>query len=92
MISHFKHKGLEKFFRTGSTAGIQANHAAKLSLQLTTLHHAVCPQDMNAPSWRLHQLTGNLKGHWSVQVNGNWQLTFRFENGNAEIVDYQDYH
>lgn len=92
MIRSFKHKGLEKFFKTGSTAGIQANHAAKLRLQLTTLNNATCPQDMNAPSWRLHQLSGNLKEHWSISVNGNWRLTFRFENGNAEIVDYQDYH
>ncbi|WP_373700983.1 type II toxin-antitoxin system RelE/ParE family toxin [Neisseria dentiae] len=64
----------------------------KRQLQLTALNNAVSPQDMNAPSWRLHQLSGSLKDHWSITVNGNWRLTFRFENGHAEVVDYQDYH
>lgn len=92
MILSFKHKGLELFFTTGSTAGIQAKHATKLRLQLDALNRATCPQDMNAPSWRLHPLKGNLKEHWSITVNGNWRTTFKFENGHAEIVDYQDYH
>ena len=47
---------------------------------------------MNVPGWDLHKLQGNLEGYWSVKVNGNWRLTFKFENGHAEIVDYQDYH
>ncbi len=92
MILSFKHKGLELFFTTGSTAGIQAKHATKLRLQLGALNRATCPQDMNAPSWRLHPLKGHLKEHWSITVNGNWRITFKFENGHAEIVDYQDYH
>ena len=92
MILSFKHKGLELFFTTGSTAGIQAKHATKLRLQLDALNRATCPQDMNAPSWRLHPLKGNRKEHWSITVNGNWRITFKFENGHAEIVDYQDYH
>ena len=92
MILSFKHKGLDLFSTTGSTAGIQAKHATKLRLQLDALNRATCPQDMNAPSWRLHPLKGNLKEHWSITVNGNWRITFKFENGHAEIVDYQDYH
>lgn len=92
MILSFKHKGLELFFTTGSIAGIQAKHATKLRLQLDALNRATCPQDMNAPSWRLHPLKGNLKEHWAITVNGNWRITFKFENGHAEIVDYQDYH
>ncbi len=47
---------------------------------------------MNIPGWDLHALAGNLKNHWSVKVNGNWRVTFKIENGHAEIVDYQDYH
>ena len=92
MILSFKHKGLELFFTTGSIAGIQAKHATKLRLQLDALNRATCPQDMNAPSWRLHPLKGNLKEHWSITVNGNWRINFKFDNGHAEIVDYQDYH
>ncbi|OOS01300.1 hypothetical protein B0186_04290 [Canicola haemoglobinophilus] len=92
MIISFKHKGLEKFYLTGSKAGIQANHAAKLSRILARLEVAKIPQDMNIPGWNLHSLTGNLAQHWSVKVNGNWRVTFKLENGHTEIVDYQDYH
>ena len=92
VIRSFAHKGLEKFFRTGSKAGIQAQHTVRLRLQLAMLDDVGAPEDMNAPGWRLHPLHGDLKGHWSVTVNGNWRLTFRFEGEDAILVDYQDYH
>lgn len=92
MIKSFRHAGIEKFFFTGSKAGIQPSHASKLNLQLTVLNRAKGPADMEAPGWGLHQLSGDLKGHWSVKVNGNWRLTFRFEGEDAILVDYQDYH
>lgn len=47
---------------------------------------------MNAPGWRLHSLTGALKDHWAISVSGNWRITFKFEDENAILVDYQDYH
>ncbi|MFU2047540.1 type II toxin-antitoxin system RelE/ParE family toxin [Avibacterium gallinarum] len=92
MIISFNHKGLEKFYRTGNTSGIIVNHAKKLARILDQLDSAKFPQDMNIPGWNLHPLSGNLANHWSVKVNGNWRVTFRLENGHAEIVDYQDYH
>lgn len=92
MIKPFEHKGLEEFFRTGSKAGIQPHHANRLRLQLTMLDKAREPKDMNAPGWRLHGLGGDLAGFYSVTVNGNWRVTFRFDNGDAVLVDYQDYH
>ncbi|MCG9027010.1 type II toxin-antitoxin system RelE/ParE family toxin [Laribacter hongkongensis] len=67
-------------------------HASKLSRMLARLDSSSVPQDMNLPGWKLHQLHGNLEGHWSVWVNGNWRLTFAFRGADAEIVDYQDYH
>ena len=92
MIKTFQSKGLEAFFKTGSKAGIQPHHAVKLRVMLTMLDGAKQPDDMNAPGWRLHQLIGNLAGHYSVTVNGNWRVTFAFEGEDAVIVDYQDYH
>ncbi len=92
MIRSFRHRGIEKFFKTGSKVGIQAKHAAKLGIQLFALDNAVRPEDMNAPGWRLHQLHGNLEGQWSVDVSGNWRLTFKFDGTDAILVDYQDYH
>ncbi|ACO32148.1 MULTISPECIES: type II toxin-antitoxin system RelE/ParE family toxin [Acidobacterium] len=92
MIRSFRHPGVERFFLTGSKAGIQPAHANKLRLQLAALHAATRPEDMCAPGWDLHPLKGNREGHWSVKVNGNWRLTFRFDGPDAILVDYQDYH
>jgi proteic killer suppression protein len=83
---------MEKFFRTGSKAGILPQHAAKLSEQLTVLNIATRPEQMNIPGWQWHSLTADLAGHWSVSVNGSWRLTFTFEGEDAILVDYQDYH
>ena len=92
MITSFRHRGLEKFFRTGSKAGIQPKHAARLRLQLFALDNAKSPLDLNAPGWRLHELSGSLAGHCAISVSGNWRLTFTFEDEDAAFVDYQDYH
>ena len=92
MIKSFAHKGLEEFFLSGSTRGIQAKHAAKLELVLDLLNRAVVVQDMDFSGSGLHKLKGNLKAHWSVKISGNWRMTFRFEAGDAHAVDYQDYH
>ena len=92
MIRSFIHKGLENFFLTGSKAGIQASHAAKIGRLLAQLDQAGSPRDMNPPGWRLHELKGTMAGYWSVTVNGNRRITFRFVDGDAEVVDYLDYH
>lgn len=92
MIKTFAHKGLEAFFNTGNTKGIQAKHADRLARMLDRLDAAAEVRDMAAPGYDLHPLKGALSGHWSVKVSGNWRLTFRFENGDAHVVNYQDYH
>ncbi|KXS52715.1 MAG: proteic killer suppression protein [Marinobacter sp. T13-3] len=92
MIRSFKHKGLARFFKSGSTAGIQAAHAKRLRLILGRLNAAANAKDMDLPGLRLHELSGNRAGIWSVTVSGNWRVTFRFEDGDAEIVNYEDYH
>ena len=92
MIKSFRHRGIERFFKKGTKAGIQAKHAEKLRVQLFALDNAMRPQDMNAPGWRLHPLKGDLAGYWSVDVSGNWRLTLAFQGEDAILVDYQDYH
>lgn len=92
MIVSFQHKGLKAFFKSGTKKGIQPAHAGKLKLILTALHSATVATDMDLPNFDFHQLGGNKKGIWTVHVNGNWCVTFRFENGNAEVVNYEDYH
>lgn len=92
MIKTFRHKGLEAFFRTGSNAGIQAIHAKRLRLQLTALNTASGPEDLSNPGWRLHGLTGDRAGFWSLTVQANWRIVFRFDDVDVELVDYLDYH
>jgi proteic killer suppression protein len=92
MIRSFRHKGLERFFLKGTKSGIQANHASKLRLILGRLNASQSPKDMNLPGLYLHQLGGERRGTWSVRISGNWRVTFRFVEGDAEIVDYEDYH
>ena len=92
MIKTFKHKSLKKFFETGSKAGIQAAHAKRIKLILDLLNSALEAKDMNFPGSNFHPLKGDLKGFYSVHVNGNWTIIFRFENGKANDVDLIDYH
>jgi len=92
MIRSFKHNGLERFFLKGTKSGIQAKHASKLRLILGRLNSSVTPNDMNLPGLKLHPLGGDRDGQWSVKVSGNWRVTFKFTDGDAEIVNYEDYH
>ena len=92
MIRSFRHVGLEAFFRTGAKAGIRPEHAKRLRLQLEHLHRSGKPSDMNLPGWRFHSLHGDLAGHYSVSVSGNWRVTFAFDGTDAVLVDYRDYH
>ena len=92
MIRGFKHKGLAKFFETGSKAGIQAQHAERLRLILGRLSAATEPRDMALPGLALHPLKGERKGTWAVTVSGNWRVTFKFVGKDAHSVDYEDYH
>ena len=92
VIKSFSHKGLEKFYESGSVAGIQPGHKKKLRLQLAALDTAQTIEDMDIPGFRLHLLKGKRKDLWAIDISGNWRLTFRFEDGNAYIVNYEDYH
>ncbi len=92
MILSFKHKGLEKFFKSGKTSGIQVKHSKRIKLILGRLNASTSPNDMNLPGLFLHPLTGNRSDIWSVCVSGNWRVTFRFNGEHAEIVNYEDYH
>ena len=92
MIQSFRHKGLRRFFESGSAAGIQAKHAKRLRMLLAALDTAQIIGDMDVPGFNLHPLKGQGKGRWSVWVNGNWRVTFEFRDGHAYVLDYEDYH
>ncbi|WP_049726884.1 type II toxin-antitoxin system RelE/ParE family toxin [Wenzhouxiangella marina] len=92
MIRSFRHKGLRRFFESGKTSGIQAQHAIRLRLILGRLHAARQPIDMDLPGLRLHELKGDRIGTYAVNVSGNWRITFQFSGEDVEVVDYEDYH
>jgi proteic killer suppression protein len=92
MIKSFGHKGLRKYYEAGSLVGIQPAHAKRIKMQLIALETAQTIDDMDIPGFRLHPLKGSGQGRWSIWVNGNWRITFQFEQGNAHILDYEDYH
>ena len=92
MIKSFRHKGLEDFFLNDVLKGIIPGHAAKLARILDRLDASLSVKDMDLPGFKLHKLSGKDKNIWSVWVNGNWRITFYFEQGDACVVDYLDYH
>jgi proteic killer suppression protein len=92
VIKSFKHKGLKRYYETGSKSGVQAKHATRLRLQLAALDTSRVIDDMDVPGYRLHPLKGRARNCWSVWVSGNWRLTFEFRDGNAYVLDYEDYH
>ena len=73
-------------------AGIQATQAKRLRLMLSALDTAIAIDDMNIPGFDLHPLKGSRKSIWSISISGNWRVTFKFEDGNAYIVNYEDYY
>ena len=92
MIKSFRHKGLRKLFETGSTVAVQAGHAKRLRMQLAALNTAQSIDDMDIPGFALHPLKGAMRRRWAISVNGNWRLTFEFNDGNAFVLDCGDYH
>lgn len=92
MIKSFKHKGLKQFFESGNFSKIKTEHRKKIRLILTMLHAAIEINDLNFPGSGLHQLKGEYKDFWSVNVSGNWRIIFKFIDRNVYDVDYLDYH
>jgi proteic killer suppression protein len=92
VIKSFRHKGLKKFYETGSVAGVQSSHKTRLRMILAAMDTSLEIGDMDVPGFKLHPLKGRLKGRWSVSVGGNWRITFEFREGNAYVLDYEDYH
>lgn len=92
LIKTFKHKGLKKLFEDDDRSGVQPKHAEKLLDILDRLDAAIEVEDMRYPGSKLHQLKGNRQSEWSIAVSGNWRVTFEFENGDAYVVNYEDYH
>ena len=92
MIKSFKHRGLEKFFTSGSYKGIPGPSAARIERMLDVLDACVTPTGMAWPGFKFHELKGVRKGTYSITVTRNYRITFQFEGEDATNVDLEDYH
>jgi proteic killer suppression protein len=92
MIRSFRHRGLRLLHERGDASRIHAAYRSRVVRILSYLNMARMPRDMDFPGLRLHPLTGNLSGFWSVSVSGNWRIVFRFEGNHVADVDLVDYH
>lgn len=93
MIKSFKNKKLKKFFLNQDPSGLKPEHLRKISRILAIMNISDNLLNLKAiPSYRLHQLKGELKNYWAVSVSGNYRITFKFEDNCFIDVDYIDYH
>lgn len=92
MIKSFKHKGLERLFIKGSASGVQASYAPRITLMLDAIDAAEQVNELDLPGFRLHRLKGDKRNLWSVRVSASWRITFEFEDGDAYVLDLEDYH
>jgi toxin HigB-1 len=92
MILSFKSKALKSFWQTGDARKIRPDWVPKIDYFLDVLEQARNPEAMDIQGFGLHALKGDRKGTWSVWINRNWRLTFRFEGEDAVDVDMEDYH
>ncbi|MBX2965089.1 MAG: type II toxin-antitoxin system RelE/ParE family toxin [Cyclobacteriaceae bacterium] len=92
MIESFRNKKLKLFYEKGIRSGLNQSHISRIRRILTQLDAAADIRDLEEPSFGLHALHGDLKGFWAKEVNGNWRIIFRIENGHVYDVDYLDYH
>ncbi|EFG0982036.1 type II toxin-antitoxin system RelE/ParE family toxin [Escherichia marmotae] len=92
MIMNFRHKGLRDLFLLGKTSGVIPTQVKRLRHRLAVIDAASCLADIDMPGYRLHPLSGDRDEIWTISVSGNWRLTFEFVNGDAYILDYEDYH
>ncbi len=92
MIISFKHKGLKKLYEKGDRSGIKPTMVARVEEVLTVLDAADKPEEANLPGYRLHPLTGDKKGFWSIKVTGNYRIIFGFDGEAFTKLDLIDYH
>jgi proteic killer suppression protein len=94
-IRTFAHKGLKRLYADDSAKGVPADTVDKLRKMLAYLDNMEDPEELRTlPAWKVHTLTGDRKGTWSMSVTANRRLTFRIDTAEREIYDVnlEDYH
>ena len=92
-IQSISHKGLKRLFEDDDPRAVPATTADKLKKMLVAIDTAQQIDDIGVmPGWKLHRLSGDLAGYWSLTVTRNWRLIFRFKNGDGSELELIDYH
>lgn len=93
MIKTFKDKHTHRFFTTGVSKILPPDLLKRAKRRLEYLELATSLEDLKIPpSNRLHALKGDRKGQYSIAINTQWRICFRFVNGDAYDVEITDYH
>lgn len=93
MIRSFRHRGLRRLYERDDARGLKQDQVRRVARALFLLDNAESPDQIDqVPGLRVHRLSGDLAGLWSMSVSGNWRIVFRFEGGDAFDVDLVDYH
>jgi len=88
VIRKIRHKGLKRFFEEGDERGLPAQHIKKIRAVLAVLDTVSDAGFINIPGGRLHRLSGDRKGYWSLTITRNWRVTFQFDGEDVSDVDY----
>ena len=92
-IRSIRHKGLRRFIEHDDSRELRHELEARIRRVMTALVLAPNAQSiLGPPGWRIHQLTGDRAGTWSISVSGNWRITFTVQAGDAIQLDLEDYH
>ena len=86
MVRNFKHRGLRRLYERGDRSRINPNYVGKIELILADLDASEMLEHMRRPGYRLHELKGDMKGLYTVEVSGNWWIIFRFKDGEASMI------
>ncbi len=91
-IQGFRHGGLKRMYDRACSSRVAPDLVTRVAAVLADLDDACNAFDLDLPGYRLHSLKGDLSGHWSISVSGNWRISFHFKDGDAYDVDLIDYH
>ena len=93
MIKTFANKQAEQFWVSGTSRRLPPDIASRALRKLSAIHAAPRVEDLRVPPGnRLHSLGGDRSGQYSVSINDQWRICFRFEDGDAYDVEICDYH
>lgn len=93
MIQTFADAETEAFFASGKSRRLPSEILKRAVMRLAQLDAALRVEDLRMPpSNQLEKLSGDRDGQWSIRINGQWRVCFRFDSGDAFEVEIVDYH